>query len=453
MATLLLIDDVELFLQLEKSFLQESGHDILTRTSAVEVLTELPLLEPDLILLDLYMPDLDGDDFCRRLRSDERWQRLPVIMVTAGGKEEEIRRCLEAGCDDYLTKPVNKNELLEKVERLLGGLRHRTAERVAASLRVRLQQRGKSLSATVGDVSRNGIYVRSRNELAVGSLVEILLELPTGDQLQVLGKVKRVKPGAEAGMGIYFIHPEPQGIAALESYLHQQASAAVQQPLPVVDDRTKSEADLSVEELRRQNADLLARIRELEEENREFAEQLIQSEDVNNNLTNLYIASSRLHSVLDREQVIEIIKEVVINFVGAEKFALLLWNKQENCLCFEAGEGFESDEFPAVAAGEGIVGGAFASGETYLQEGVVTAGSDDPLQPLVAIPLKIHDEVMGVLAVYQLFVQKESFASVDHQLFSMMAEHAATALFSATLYGQSERKRKTYQGMMDLLLK
>jgi hypothetical protein len=61
--------------------------------------------------------------------------------------------------------------------------------------------------------------------------------------------------------------------------------------------------------------------------------------------------------------------------------------------------------------------------------------------------------VSGVLAIYHLFIQKEKFEPVDRQLFSMMAEHAATALFSANLYGESERKRQTYRGMMDLLLK
>lgn len=450
MATLLLIDDVELFLQLEKSFLQDSGHDVLTRTSPTQALADLPQLAPDLVLLDLYMPELDGDEFCRHLRSDERWRNLPVIMVTAGGKDEEIRRCLEAGCDDYLTKPVNKSELLEKVERLLGGLRHRTAERTAASLRVRLRQKDQSLAATVRDVSRNGIYVQSRTELAIGSLVEIQLELPSGRPLHVPGKVKRVKPGREVGLGIYFIHPEPQGIAALEKFAREQQDETAGGPQ---DAGPKGHAAVTIEQLQQKNRELLARIAELEVENREFADQLILSEEVNNNLTNLYVASSRLHSVLDRDQVIEIIKEVVINFVGAEKFTLLLWDKETERLQCVAGEGFEAEDFPQIAPGEGLVAKAFTLGESCFDESLVASGSDDPLQPLVAIPLKIHGEVMGVLAVYRLFVQKETFVQVDHQLFSMMAEHAATALFSATLYGQSERKRKTYQGMMDLLLK
>lgn len=451
MATLLLIDDVELFLELEKSFLQETGHEIVTMTSSREALEQLASINPDLILLDLYMPDMDGDEFCRQLRSNPRWQPLPVIMVTAGGKEVDVRRCLEAGCDDYLTKPVNKSELLEKVDRLLGGVKRRTAERTPMSIRVRLSQQGKSLAATAMDVSRNGIYVRSRNQLDIGTLVEVQLELPGNHQLQVLGKVKRVKEGADAGMGIYFIHPEPQGLLELEAFARAQSqgSEVRPEPPPVV----LAENPENVSSLHEQNQQLLARIGELEKENLEFAEQLVQSEEVNNNLTNLYVASSKLHSVLDRDQVVDIIKEVVINFVGAEKFALLLCDKEGEALVYRAGEGFSDEGFPDVSSGQGLIGEACSSGEIYLQEGPVEAGSDDPLLPIAAIPLKIGDEVNGVLAIHRLFVQKETFALVDHQLFSMLAEHAATALFSATLYGQSERKRKTYQGMMDLLLK
>ena len=93
-----------------------------------------------------------------------------------------------------------------------------------------------------------------------------------------------------------------------------------------------------------------------------------------------------------------------------------------------------------------------STGESYYADGNVVAGSDDPLAPIAAIPLRIDNRCMGVLAVYHLFVQKEKFEQVDYQLFSMLAEHAAIALFSSSLYGASERKRETYKGLMDLLL-
>jgi transcriptional regulator with GAF, ATPase, and Fis domain len=123
-------------------------------------------------------------------------------------------------------------------------------------------------------------------------------------------------------------------------------------------------------------------------------------------------------------------------------------------LQFETGEGFDTeDQFPEIPLGEGVLGETAASGENYFLEGAVSEGSDDLLSPIVAIPLIIHEQMIGILAIYRLFIQKEQLESIDYQLFSMLGEHAATALFSSTLYSKSERKRQTYQGFVDLLLK
>jgi CheY-like chemotaxis protein/GAF domain-containing protein len=454
MATILLVDDVELFLQLEESFLEDCGHQLVTATSGEEALERMQSINPDLLLLDLYLPGIDGDEVCRRLRSTEAWANLPIVMVTAAGKETEIHKCLAAGCDDYLTKPINKKDLLDKVQRLLGWAVPRSAPRVSAPLRVQLTNSGRSLSTNARDISRTGIYVRSPHPLQVESLVELLVEFSATEQVSLAGMVKRVEQGAEPGMGIYFVHPDPKGQAALDRYVRSQAGepqASAQQA--VTQDERISQLQNSNQDLLEENYSLNNRILELEAENREFAEQIVNIEEVNNNLTNLYIASTRLHSVLDLGKVVEIIREVVINFVGAEQFALLIWDKEKQKLCFQAGEGFEPEVFPEVAPGEGLLGEVFVAGVSYLHDGNVSQGSQDPLQPLAAIPLMIHGEVSGVLAIYHLFIQKEKFEPVDRQLFSMMAEHAATALFSANLYGESERKRQTYRGMMDLLLK
>lgn len=454
MAKILLVDDVELFLQLERSFLEGEGHTVVTAISGEEALARLEEADPALLLLDLYMPGIDGDEVCRRLRASERWRNLPVIMVTAAGKDEEVRKCLTAGCDDYITKPVNRKELIEKVQRLLGKVKARTTDRVETALRVQLKGDGRQLAAWARDLSRSGIYVKSRSILAAGTAVELTLELPDGGTLPLAGVVKRVEEGSERGMGIYFIRPEPQSLTTLEGLLEQEISGGSAEKSPKAPKSQPSRGGKPVESLEKENRRLHRRILELEKENREFAEQLVHTEEVNNNLTNLYIASSRLHSVLTRSQVTAIIKEIVINFVGAEKFALLLLHKEAQRLCYETGEGFEKDAFPTLKAGTGLLGEAVSRGQSYYQTGSVTEGSDDPLRPLAAIPLQIQGgESIGALAVYRLFTQKERFEPVDYQLFSMLAEHAATALFSSSLYEKSERKRETYRGLMDLLLK
>lgn len=72
----------------------------------------------------------------------DRWATLPIIMVTAAGRREEIERCLMAGCDDYVTKPVSKGELIEKVQRLLGEVKSRRAPRETVGLPVYLESEG-----------------------------------------------------------------------------------------------------------------------------------------------------------------------------------------------------------------------------------------------------------------------------------------------------------------------
>ena len=74
-------------------------------------------------------------------------------------------------------------------------------------------------------------------------------------------------------------------------------------------------------------------------------------------------------------------------------------------------------------------------------------------KPIVCIPLKIKEQVIGVITIYKLLVQKDEFTSVDYELFTLLAGHAATAVFSSRLYSDSERKLSTIQGFIDLLTK
>jgi hypothetical protein len=281
------------------------------------------------------------------------------------------------------------------------------------------------------------------------------LEGAGGEPLTLYGRIKRQSDSDEGGCGIYFIYPDHKSRKLLDRLIRSKKVEQLQQD--GVDEhlsRRLQALENECSRLRTEQDDALRRIGELEQENLDFANQLVQVEDVNNNLTNLYIASSRLHSTLDREETLEIIKEVVINFVGAEKFAVFLFDKTTEQLHFETGEGFEEDEvFPDIKLGAGVIGQAAEKSENYFYDGPISEGSDDILAPIVAIPLIIHGQMIGMLAIYRLFIQKEQLESIDYQLFSMLGEHAASALFSSTLYGHSERKRQTYQGFVDLLLK
>mgnify|MGYP001210820366 CR=1 FL=1 len=457
MAKVLLVDDVELFLELERSYFEGTGHETVSATSGVRALEAVEQEQPDIVLLDLFMPDMNGAEVCCKIRSNPQWQHLPVIMVTSAGKEEEIRRCLEAGCDDYVTKPVNRKELLEKINRLLGEVKYRTEPRLPVSFPATVTVGGEQEQGYVLDLSSTGAFLQTENLAPVGTSVLVSMELPTCGAIEIAARVRRIEVGEPAGVGVYFVRPPAcigDYVASLpvvskeESEVHE-----VLEDLPI-DSLRDEVAQLrrfqsnAEEELQRMNR----RVVELEQENREFAEHMVHVEEVNNNLSNLYIASSRLHSEMKRSTVSEVIKEIIINFIGAEKFAVLLQKEGSELFEYEAGEGFDDQEFPTIRPGEGLIGRVANEGESYFSDEKVGEGSDDPLNPLVVIPLNIHGKTTGVLAIYRLFTQKEEFEAIDYQLFSMLAEHAATALFSASIYEVSERKRETYKGFMDLLL-
>ena len=203
-----------------------------------------------------------------------------------------------------------------------------------------------------------------------------------------------------------------------------------------------------------ENQKIQQRFQEVEEQNRDFASRYHEIEEQNNNLANLYVATYQLHSTLDFREVIQIVQEIVINLVGAEAFAILLLDEQENSLRAIAWDGIEvmpgMDEI-SLPLGEGLLGQVAATGESYY-----FTHDDDPAdvsidKPLAAVPLKIKDHVIGLIVIYKLLQQKDAFTAVDYELFSLLAAHAATAIFSSKLYSQSERKLNTIQSFLDLL--
>ena len=209
-----------------------------------------------------------------------------------------------------------------------------------------------------------------------------------------------------------------------------------------------------VAQLTEENRRIATRYREVEEENKDFASRYVEVEEQNNNLANLYVASYQLHSTLDFKEVIQIVQEIIINLVGAESFVLLLLDEKTNELKTIACEG--EDVMPgieslSVRVGEGLLGEVAESGQSYYINHELESAAISADRPLAAVPLKIKDHVIGIIVIYKLLQQKDAFSAVDYELFSLLAAHAATAIFSSKLYSHSERKLNTIQSFLDLL--
>ena len=138
-STILIVDDNAQNRELLEAYLEPLGCTLESAADGVEAMARLddtgrPL--PDLVLLDVMMPRMSGFEVCERIRGDDRTRGLPVMMVTALNELNDVERGVEAGTDDFLSKPVNRLELVTRVKSLLR-VRHLTRELEQAQQRLR----------------------------------------------------------------------------------------------------------------------------------------------------------------------------------------------------------------------------------------------------------------------------------------------------------------------------
>jgi|UniRef100_A0A7V5XZ24 two-component system alkaline phosphatase synthesis response regulator PhoP len=116
---ILLVEDEENLREILKYQLENAGYQVYTAADGMEALNLARKYKVDLIILDLMLPKLDGFTVCRLLKFSEQYKKIPLIMITARTNPEDKERGLGMGADFYLTKPLNKEELLEKIAELL----------------------------------------------------------------------------------------------------------------------------------------------------------------------------------------------------------------------------------------------------------------------------------------------------------------------------------------------
>jgi len=107
-------DDMELFLEIEKGFFRRKAVDVLTARNGRETLAMVRKHKPELVFIDLYMPDGNGDEVCQALKADAATQDIPIVMVTSSEKDYDIHRCRAAGCDGFIHKPLKKEDFFSQ---------------------------------------------------------------------------------------------------------------------------------------------------------------------------------------------------------------------------------------------------------------------------------------------------------------------------------------------------
>jgi hypothetical protein len=213
----------------------------------------------------------------------------------------------------------------------------------------------------------------------------------------------------------------------------------VQVPTPI------AEADTG-EERRQQEI----RCSLLQAENQELADDVQRLTEENNNLFKLYIASHRLHATLAIGEVLDVISEIVLNVIGADRYAILFHDDASRSLSPVLVRGIDREMVGSTPHGDHVIWQAIESKRNYLL-------TENPRQdaqldrPLVVIPLRIKNQTLGAIVLYRLLSHKPTLRSVDYALFDYLATHAAMAIHSAKLYTESEKKVSKMKEFLSLM--
>lgn len=178
-----IVDDVPKNLQVLGNTLRNRDYNISVATSGEQALSMMDKIQPDLILLDVVMPGIDGFQVCKKLKTFEKTKNIPIIFLTAKTQTEDIVKGFELGAVDYVTKPFNKEELLARVHTQL-------ALRNAQKEIVELEQ--KNMVSTMGitvchEINQPLTVIKDYCELFLNS---IDMKSLTGEQKNYLAKVK-----------------------------------------------------------------------------------------------------------------------------------------------------------------------------------------------------------------------------------------------------------------------
>lgn len=192
---ILVVDDEPFNIDLLEQQLEEQGYQTITATNGHEALEVLAADKPDLVLLDWMMPGLDGIAVLQRMRADPAWSRMPVIMMTARTTTEDKVQGLDAGADDYVTKPIDEFELFARIRAML---RIASLEQENLSLRTQLQEgAGRHFEGVVGK-SRAMERVYGLLDKVISSDTSVLLTGETGTGKEVLARtIHRESPRKE----------------------------------------------------------------------------------------------------------------------------------------------------------------------------------------------------------------------------------------------------------------
>ncbi len=210
-------------------------------------------------------------------------------------------------------------------------------------------------------------------------------------------------------------------------------------------------------QLERERERLLGEVHEAEETTNRFTNRFSEIETELENFANLYVASYQLHSTLKLPVVLRHLRELLLQLVGARALAFFVVDESKRKLVAVASDGVERSALAPITVHDAAPSGSGAAAiiERVFLTGIARVLGDDVARatldsPAACVPMRVDDEIVGVIVIYTLLPQKKSFAAVDHELFKLLGAHAAVALTGALLYQRAGNARPSLDSLHDV---
>ena len=230
-------------------------------------------------------------------------------------------------------------------------------------------------------------------------------------------------------------------------------------------DQAMRELLKKIEFLEREKQKLLTQVHEVEAVSTRFSTRYAEMEEELSTLANLYVASYQLHSTLRPKLVLQHLRELLAQLVGARAHAFYVANEARTELVPVTSDGVAHERLPRIPLGASnpdlknagltaIIERVFLTGVEHINEARLAkpqglAKPEDDA-PVACLPMRIDDSVVGVIVIYSLLEQKEHFVAVDYELFKMLGAHAATALMGTLLFANAEGRLPGFEAIEHL---
>ncbi len=189
MKKILIVDDLRPFVEEQKNILSRSDVHIFTATLGSEAFAIHKNVKVDLIIADLNMPEMAGDELCSKIRSDPELKYVSILMVTRP-READVERCKNCGANDYITKPIKPEVLIDKATALLG-VATRKSYRVFVNATIKGEKGQANFTANSINISSGGILIEAKQELNIGDRVNCAFYLPGAATINIVGEIVR----------------------------------------------------------------------------------------------------------------------------------------------------------------------------------------------------------------------------------------------------------------------